>query len=138
MDISGKAAIVTGGASGLGAATARALASAGAKVAIFDMNVELAKEVASEIGGIAVSVNVSDDSSVEAAFITARDAHGAARILVNCAGIGPAAKTVSGRGMHPLDKFEQVISVNLIGTFNCLRRAADDMSKMEAMEGGER
>ncbi len=138
MDISGKAAIVTGGASGLGAATASALAEAGAKVAIFDMNMDLAKEVAAEIGGTAVSVNVSDDASVDAAFNTARDAHGPARILVNCAGIGPAAKTVSSRGMHPLDKFEQVIGVNLIGTFNCLRRAADDMSKMDGMESGER
>lgn len=138
MDISGKSAIVTGGASGLGAATARALAAAGAKVAIFDMNLDAAKEVAAEIGGSAFSVNVSDDASVEAAFDAAREAHGPARILVNCAGIGPAAKTVSSRGMHPLDKFEQVISVNLIGTFNCLRRAADDMSKMDPMESGER
>lgn len=138
MDISGKAAIVTGGASGLGAATARVLADAGAKVAIFDMNLDAAKAVASEIGGAAFSVNVSDDASVEAAFAAARAAHGPARILVNCAGIGPAAKTVSSRGMHPLDKFEQVISVNLVGSFNCLRRAADDMSKMDPMESGER
>ncbi len=87
MDISGKAAIVTGGASGLGAATARALASAGAKVAIFDMNMDAARDVASEIGGTAVSVNVSDDASVDAAFNQAREAHGPARILVNCAGV---------------------------------------------------
>ncbi|OUR78859.1 3-hydroxyacyl-CoA dehydrogenase [Alphaproteobacteria bacterium 46_93_T64] len=138
MDISGKAAIVTGGASGLGAATARALAAAGAKVAIFDMNEELAKTVASEIGGVAVSVNVSDDASVDAAFTAAREAHGPARILINCAGIGPAAKTVSSKGMHALDKFEQVINVNLIGTFNCIRRAAFDMANEEPMEGGER
>ncbi|MCR9213334.1 MAG: 3-hydroxyacyl-CoA dehydrogenase [Proteobacteria bacterium] len=138
MDISAKAAIVTGGASGLGGATARMLAEAGAKVAILDMNEGAAEEMAAEIGGIACTVNVADDDSVAAAFNKARDAHGPARILVNCAGIGPAAKTVSSRGMHPLDKFEQVISVNLIGTFNCLRRAADDMSKMDPMESGER
>lgn len=138
MDISGKAAIVTGGASGLGAATARALAAAGAKVAIFDMNEDLAKEVASEIGGAAFAVNVADDPSVEAAFASAKAIHGAARILVNCAGIGPAAKTVSSRGMHPLDTFQQVINVNLIGTFNCIRRASDDMMKLDPMESGER
>lgn len=138
MDISAKAAIVTGGASGLGGATARMLAEAGAKVAILDMNEAAAEEMASEIGGIACPVNVADDDSVAAAFDRARDSHGPARILVNCAGIGPAAKTVSSRGMHPLDKFEQVISVNLIGSFNCLRRAADDMSKMDPMDSGER
>ena len=138
MDISGKSAIVTGGASGLGAATARALAEAGAKVAIFDMNGDAAEEMAKEIGGTAVTVNVSDDASVEAAFAKARDAQGPARILINCAGIGPAAKTVSSKGMHPLEKFEQVLSVNLIGTFNCIRRAADDMIKLDPMDSGER
>ncbi len=138
MDISGKSAIVTGGASGLGAATARALAEAGAKVAIFDMNGDAAADMAKEIGGTAVTVNVSDDASVEAAFAKAREAQGPARILINCAGIGPAAKTVSSKGMHPLEKFEQVLSVNLIGTFNCIRRAADDMSKLDPMDSGER
>jgi len=138
MDISGKAAIVTGGASGLGGATAKMLADAGAKVAILDMNEAAAIETAEQLGGIACVVNVADDASVEAAFEKARAAHGAARILVNCAGIGPAAKTVSSRGMHPLDKFEQVINVNLVGSFNCLRRAADDMVKLEPMESGER
>ncbi|MBL4741010.1 MAG: SDR family NAD(P)-dependent oxidoreductase [Sneathiella sp.] len=138
MDISGKAAIVTGGASGLGAATARKLSEAGVKVSIFDMNKDLAETVAAEIGGTAIFANVSDDASLDAAFAAARAANGPARILVNCAGIGPAAKTVSSRGMHPLDKFEQVISVNLVGTFNCLRRAADDMAKLDPMESGER
>lgn len=138
MDIKGKSAIVTGGASGLGAATARALAAAGAKVAIFDMNEDLAKDVANEIGGSAFAVNVAEDSSVEAAFAAAKDANGIARILVNCAGIGPAAKTASSRGMHPLDKFQQVISVNLIGTFNCIRRASQDMLELDPMDSGER
>lgn len=138
MDISGKAAIVTGGASGLGAATARKLSEAGAKVTIFDMNKDLADKVAAEIGGVAVFANVSDDASLDAAFAAATAAHGPARILVNCAGIGPAAKTVSSRGMHPLDKFEQVISVNLVGSFNCLRRAANEMAKLDPMESGER
>ena len=138
MDISGKSAIVTGGASGLGNATAKMLAAAGAKVAILDMNTELAEKAAAEIGGIACITNVADDSSVKAAFEKARSAHGPARILVNCAGIGPAAKTVSSKGMHPLDKFEQVIAVNLVGTFNCIRRAAADMAEMDPMESGER
>ncbi|MFC4272369.1 SDR family NAD(P)-dependent oxidoreductase [Sneathiella chungangensis] len=138
MDISGKSAIVTGGASGLGEATSRMLAAAGAKVAILDMNTDLAEKVANDIGGIACTTNVSDDASVDAAFEKARDAHGAARILVNCAGIGPAAKTYSSKGMHPLDKFEQVISVNLIGTFNCIRRAAADIAGLDPMESGER
>jgi NAD(P)-dependent dehydrogenase (short-subunit alcohol dehydrogenase family) len=138
MDISGKAAVVTGGASGLGAATARALASAGAKVSILDMNEDLARQMADEIGGVAVAANVADDASLEAAFAKAREAHGPARILVNCAGIGPAAKTVSSKGMHPLDQFQKVINVNLIGTFNCIRRAADEMSKQEPLADGER
>jgi NAD(P)-dependent dehydrogenase (short-subunit alcohol dehydrogenase family) len=137
MDISEKAAIVTGGASGLGGATARMLAAAGAKVAIFDMNTDLAEKVAAEIGGIACTVNVADDASVEAAFDKARAAHGPSRILVNCAGIGAGIKTVSSRGMHPMDKFEQVIAVNLVGTFNCIRRAAADMAEMDAMDSGE-
>ena len=138
MEISGKSAIVTGGASGLGEATSRMLAAAGAKVAILDMNTDLAEKVANDIGGIACTTNVSDDASVDAAFEKARGAHGAARILVNCAGIGPAAKTYSSKGMHPLDKFEQVISVNLVGTFNCIRRAAADMAGLDPMESGER
>jgi NAD(P)-dependent dehydrogenase (short-subunit alcohol dehydrogenase family) len=138
MNISGTAAIVTGGASGLGAATAKALSDAGAKVAIFDMNAEGAEKVASELDGVACACNVSDDTSVEAAFDKARDAHGPARILINCAGIGPAAKTTGSKGMHPLDQFQTVINVNLIGTFNCIRRAATDMMNMEPMEDGER
>ncbi|TNE35298.1 MAG: 3-hydroxyacyl-CoA dehydrogenase [Alphaproteobacteria bacterium] len=138
MDISGKVAIVTGGASGLGNATATMLAKAGAKVAIFDLNEKAAEAAAKELGGIACTVNVADDASVEAAFAKSKATLGPARILVNCAGIGPAAKTVSSRGMHPLDKFEQVISVNLIGTFNCIRRAASDMVEMDPMESGER
>ena len=138
MDISGKAAIVTGGASGLGEATARMLAAAGAKVAILDMNAAQAEAVAREIGGVACVANVADDASLDAAFAKAREAHGAARILVNCAGIGPAAKTYSSKGMHPLDTFEKVIAVNLIGTFNCLRRVAAEMAGLEPMESGER
>lgn len=138
MDISNNAAIVTGGASGLGAATARMLAAAGAKVAIFDMNADAAQSIADELGGVACVCDISDDASVEAAFDTARGTHGPARILINCAGIGPAAKTTGSRGMHPLDQFQAVINVNLIGTFNCIRRAADDMMKMDPMAGGER
>jgi NAD(P)-dependent dehydrogenase (short-subunit alcohol dehydrogenase family) len=138
MQIAGLAAIVTGGGSGLGAATARALAAAGAKVALFDRNLEAAESVAAEIGGLAVACDVADAASTEAAFATARAKHGPARILVNCAGIGTPGKVVGKEGPLPLADFERVIKVNLIGTFNCLRLAASEMSALDALEGGER
>ncbi len=118
MQIKDHAAIVTGGGSGLGAATARALAGAGARVAVFDINEKAAAAVAGEIGGIAVACNVADAASAEAAIGKARAAHGAARILINCAGIGPAARIVGRDGPMALDAFRQVIEVNLIGSFN--------------------
>jgi NAD(P)-dependent dehydrogenase (short-subunit alcohol dehydrogenase family) len=138
MQIKGHAAIVTGGGSGLGAATARALAKAGAKVALFDRNLDAAEAVAREIGGLAVACDVADAASTETAFATARAAHGAARILVNCAGIGTAGRIVGKEGPQPLSDFERVIKVNLIGTFNCLRLAAGEMSALEPLDGGER
>ena len=138
MQVQGQAAIVTGGGSGLGAGTARVLAAAGAKVALFDVNEEGAQKVAAEIGGIAVPCDVSDAASAEAAIATARETHGPARILVNCAGIAPAERIVGRNGPMPLDNFRKVIEVNLIGTFNMMRLAAADMQGTDPLEDGER
>lgn len=134
----GHAVIVTGGASGLGAATARALAAAGAKVAIVDKNADLAARVAAEIGGIAVACDVSSAASAVSALSAAREAHGPARVLVNCAGIGGSARIVGKQGPMPLDQFERTIAVNLVGTFNMMRLAAHDMIAQEPLEDGER
>ena len=138
MDISGAAAIVTGGASGLGGATAQALAEAGAKVAVFDLNEDAAAAMAAAIDGTACPVDVTDDDALAGAFETAAAAHGPARILVNCAGIGISSRTVGRNGPHPLDSFRKVIEVNLIGTFNCLRRAAQAMAALEPLADNER
>ena len=138
MDIQGQAAIVTGGGSGLGAATARALAAAGAKVAVFDINPDAAASVANEIGGIAVRCDVSDGPGAAAAIAAAREAHGAARVLVNCAGIGTAKRILGRDGPQPLEDFDRVLRVNLLGSFNMLRLAAADMATLEPLEDGER
>jgi len=138
MDTRGQAAIVTGGASGLGAATARALAEAGARVAIFDVNEKAAAEVARELKAIAVACDVADAASAEAAVAKAADAHGAARILVNCAGVGPAKRIVGRDGPMPLADYERVIRINLIGTFNMLRLVAGALQKVDALPDGER
>jgi NAD(P)-dependent dehydrogenase (short-subunit alcohol dehydrogenase family) len=138
MDVKNQAAIVTGGASGLGAASARALAAAGAKVAVADINEKAAAEMAKEIGGVAVACDVSDSASAEAAIKKASDAHGVARVLVNCAGIGPAKRIVGRDGPMPLADFERVIRVNLIGTFNMMRLAAAAMQTAEPLAGGDR
>jgi NAD(P)-dependent dehydrogenase (short-subunit alcohol dehydrogenase family) len=138
MDVKNQAAIVTGGASGLGAASARALAAAGAKVAVADINEKAAAEMAKEIGGVAVACDVSDSASAEAAIKKASDAHGTARVLVNCAGIGPAKRIVGRDGPMPLADFERVIRVNLIGTFNMMRLAAAAMQAAEPLAGGDR
>jgi NAD(P)-dependent dehydrogenase (short-subunit alcohol dehydrogenase family) len=138
MDIKGQAAIVTGGASGLGAATARALAAAGAKVAVFDLNEKGAADVASDIKGVTVACDVSDAQGAKAAVEIASAAHGPARILINCAGIGPAKRIVGRDGPMPLEDYEKVIRVNLIGTFNMMRLAAAAMQPLEAFADGER
>ena len=138
-------AVVTGGASGLGAATARALAAKGAKVAIFDMNEEKGEALAAELGGVFCKVNVTSEADVDAGFAKARAAHGQERILVNCAGIGNAMKTASrskedGSIKHfPLSAFEFVIQVNLIGTFRCIAKSAAGMLTLEPLsEDGDR
>jgi NAD(P)-dependent dehydrogenase (short-subunit alcohol dehydrogenase family) len=138
MKIEGQSAIVTGGGSGLGAATARALAAKGARVAVLDINVPQAEEVANEIGGIAIGCNVSSASEAEAAVARATEAHGTPRILVNCAGIGNAGRIVGREGPHDLELYRRVIEVNLIGSFNLLRLVADAASKLDALESGER
>ncbi len=138
MDANGLAAVVTGAASGLGEATARALAAAGANVAVLDMNREGADKVASDIGGVAFGCDVSSAESLEAAMAGAAEAHGAARIAVSCAGIAPPAKIVGREGPQALDVFARTIQVNLIGTFNLMRLAAAGMQTLDPLEGGER
>ncbi len=138
MDINGHAAIVTGAASGLGAETALALARDGAKVALFDVSVDAAREVAAKIGGLAVHCDVVDDASATAAVAAARARHGAARVLVNCAGVGPAKRIVGRDGPMPLADFERVIRINLVGTFNMMRLAAADMAGLAPLADGER
>ena len=138
MNVKGHAAIVTGGGSGLGAGTAQALAAAGAKVALLDVNMEGAEKVAKEIGGIAVKCDVSNAADGEKAVAAAREKHGIARVLINCAGIAPAARIVGKEGPLALDAFARVINVNLIGTFNMMRLAGADMAKLEPLADGER
>ncbi len=138
MDIRGHAAIVTGGASGLGAATARMLADAGAKVAIFDVDAKAAAEVAIDINGIAVACDVTDSEAMEKAVAKAAADHGAARILVNCAGVGPAKRIVGRDGPMPLAEFARVVEINLVGTFNAMRLVAAAMQPLEPLQDGER
>lgn len=137
-------AVVTGGASGLGAATARRLAAHGVRVALFDLNEEQGKALAGEIGGVFCKVDVTSESEVDAAFDKARSACGQERILVNCAGTGNAVKTASidkmtGRPKHfPLDAFERIIQINLLGTFRCIAKSAAGMLGLVPLEHGER
>ncbi len=138
MDFKDVPAVVTGGASGLGEGSARALAAAGAKVAIFDLNEERGRQIAEELGGIFVRCDVSSAESAEAAFAAAREAHGPCGIAVNCAGIAPAGKIVGKEGPMPLDDFNKVIQVNLVGSFNIIRLAAAEMATREANDDGER
>lgn len=134
------AAVVTGAASGLGAATARALAGRGAKVAIFDLNAAAGEALAQEIGGVFCAVDVTDEASVEAGFARARAAHGQERVLVNCAGIAPAAKT-AGRNRetgepraHDMALFEKAIAINLVGTFRCISKSAAGMLALAPLD----
>jgi len=144
MNVSGVAAVVTGAASGLGEATARELARRGAKVAVLDRDAERGEKVASEIGGVFCLVDVTSDEKVAEAFAKAREAHGQERILVNCAGVATAAKTV-GRDKetkapkpYPLQQFEMTLQINLIGTFRCIANAALGMVDLDPMEDGEK
>jgi NAD(P)-dependent dehydrogenase (short-subunit alcohol dehydrogenase family) len=138
MDIKGHAAIVTGGASGLGAATAEMLAQAGAKVACLDVNLDGARAVAGKIGGVAIKCDVTSPDAAAAALAEAKNQHGVARILINCAGVGPAKRIVGRDGPMPLDEFARVININLIGTFNMMRLVAADMQNVTPLADGER
>ena len=139
MKIEGQAALVTGGGSGLGEATARELARLGAKVAVLDVNLEGAQRVAKDIGGIAAKCDVTDTESVQAAIDAAAAAHGPARILMNIAGIGTAKRVVQKDGSAaPLEDFARVVNVNLIGTYNASRLFAAACAKLDALEDGER
>ena len=139
MQIQGQAALVTGGASGLGEATARALAAQGAKVAVLDRNAELAEKVAADIGGVACPCDITDAASVQAAIDKAAAAHGPARILMNVAGIGSAKRVVQRDGSAaPLEDFVRVVNINLIGTYNVSRLFAAACSKLDVLDNGER
>ena len=139
MQIQGQAALVTGGASGLGEATARALAAQGAKVAVLDRNAELAEKVAADIGGVACPCDITDAASVQAAIDKAAAAHGPARILMNVAGIGSAKRVVQRDGSAaPLEDFARVANINLIGTYNVSRLFAAACSKLDVLDNGER
>lgn len=138
MNLQDTPALVTGGGSGLGAATAEALAAAGARVAVLDRNEDAAHDVASRIGGVAFACDVADPHGAERAIAAASDAHGPARILVNCAGIGTAGRVVGRDGPLALADFERVVRVNLIGTFNMIRLAAAAMTPLDALDDGER
>jgi len=144
MDINGISAVVTGGASGLGEATARELASRGARVAVFDRDADKGEKVASDIGGVFCEVDVTSDDAVKAGFEKARQAHGQERVLVNCAGVANAAKTV-GRDketkeprFYPMVQFELAIQINLIGTFRCIAHSAFGMVGLDPLGDGER
>jgi NAD(P)-dependent dehydrogenase (short-subunit alcohol dehydrogenase family) len=138
MNPKGHAAVVTGGGSGLGAETAAQLARAGAKVAVLDVNMDAAKAVAAEIGGVAIRCDVADAEGAVSALQEASGTHGPARILINCAGVGPAKRIVGRDGPMPLADFERVIRINLIGSFNMMRLFAAEASNLDPLEDGER
>src|SRR5471032_3195475 len=121
MQLKDVAVIITGGGSGLGAATARAMAAKGAKIGVLDQSKENAEKVASEVKGVALHADVTDEEQIKAALSKAESSHGIARVLMNCAGIGGSQRIVGKDGVYPLAKFVRIINVNLIGTFNVLR-----------------
>jgi len=138
-------AVITGGASGLGAATARALAAQGVKVALFDLDAERGEALAKELGGVYCAVNVTSSAEVDAAFAKARAANGQERILVNCAGVGGGAAKTASRDKqtgeikeYPLENFERIIQVNLIGTFRCITKSAAGMMTLDPLPDGDR
>ena len=138
MDPKGQVALITGGASGLGAATAQVLAEAGAKVALLDINEKAAGELAAKLGGVAAACDVTDEASAVAAIAKAKEKLGAPRILVSCAGVGPAKRILGRDGPMPLADYRKVIEINLIGTFNMMRLAAAEMAKLDPLPGGDR
>lgn len=138
MKLEGHVALVTGGGSGLGAATARAAAARGARVVVVDRDAARAEAVAGDVGGTAAALDVADAAAAEELFARLREGPGAPRLVVNCAGIAPAARVVGRDGPMPLDDFAEVVRVNLVGTFNILRLAAAAMAELEPLADGER
>ena len=138
MDPKGSVAVITGGGSGLGAATAERLAAAGAKVAVLDVNAEAARAVAERIGGEAFNCDVTSGDGAAATLEEVREALGAPRILVNCAGVGPAQRIVGRNGPMPLEEFERVVRINLVGTFNMMRLVGAAASTLDPLSTGER
>src|SRR5262245_16148255 len=136
MDIKGQTAIITGGASGLGAATAQAFVNAGARVALLDINLAVAQQIADKLGGIAVKCDVTDEQSGADALSEVQKKYGVGRVLVNCAGVGPPKRIVGRDGPMPLAEYKKVIDINLIGTFNMMRLFAAALSKSEPLDGG--
>jgi NAD(P)-dependent dehydrogenase (short-subunit alcohol dehydrogenase family) len=137
MQIQNNVFIITGGASGLGAATARMIAAAGGKVVLADVQAEAGQALAAELGGQFVKCDVTSEAD-GLAVVAAATAMGTLRGLVNCAGVAPAVKTVGKDGPHPLDVFQRTVNINLVGTFNMCRLAAEAMGKTEAADSGER
>ncbi|MEM9705195.1 MAG: SDR family NAD(P)-dependent oxidoreductase [Pseudomonadota bacterium] len=141
MDLNGVTAVVTGGASGLGEATARFLAGAGARIAIFDLNVNSGEKVAADLGGVFAKVDVTSDADVDAGFAKAREALGQERVLVNCAGVGDALKTASRDKKSgeirrfSMERFNFIIQVNLVGTFRCIAASAAGMLTLDPVDG---
>lgn len=138
MKIATTCAVITGGASGLGEATARQFAAGGAKVALFDLNAEAGEKIAAELGGTFHKTDVTDEASVQASINAAREAMGGINATVNCAGIAPAATTISKNGPHPLHTFQQTININLVGSFNVSRLAAEVMAQNDPEDDGAR
>ena len=138
MQLKDVAVLITGGGSGLGAATARAMAAKGAKIGVLDQSKENAEKVAAEVKGVALHADVTSEDQVKAAIAKAEAAHGIARVLMNCAGIGGSQRTVGKDGVYPLDKFVRIINVNLIGTFNVLRLFAERLATAAAGRRGAR
>ena len=138
MEIDNSVAIVTGGSSGLGNATAHMLAQHGAKVAIFDLDEPAGRATANAIGGLFYAIDVASAQAVHGAVEDVSLKWGAPRILFNCAGVAPAARTVGRKGPHDLELFEKVVRINLIGTFNCMRLVADRMAALEPLQDNER
>lgn len=138
MKITDTCAVITGGASGLGEATARRFAANGAKVALFDLNEEAGEKVAAELGGTFHKTNVTDEASVQSSINAAREAMGTITAAVNCAGIAPASTTLGKNGPHPLHTFQQTIDINLVGSFNVARLAAEVIAQNDPEADGAR
>lgn len=138
MNLSGTSAIITGGASGLGAASAEALHEAGVKVALWDLNTEKGEALAAKLGGVFCETNVTDEASVAASLEKSVAANGSPSVLINCAGIATGEKTIGKNGPHRLESFKKVIDINLVGSFNCIRLVCAEMEKNDPQADGER